>query len=827
MYRKQGDSKFTTREIAALDFLLNIPLEAEVDIVLKGLEAEVDKGLNTGANLGVDVALSDDEGLTVTNTVSAGKGGWWDSIAKSSKKFKAEGDEILKKQKQLELETELLELPEANNPDGQGDIKKQEARSRRGSFADSSLNVSNAPSSIGRKKEANMNFIPGRRLDGQEAIHVHIPRQAKELGVKTRHRTVALKFQEKEWERSMVHSIGDSTNILDGRSFLSSKLSYPVGIFSIIKYDQKNEEEIRRRQKLEALGGGGSQFVIPSRDWRGVSYRYLFPRRQKKNKVFNRHMEIAQRRCKENFEKMRQLMKDESNEKNEYFHFEFDMSSSDNDDEEKLARRSDNLGDDSDYEFSSVEKDPEEDQSSNMEDSDNYEDDLSSSSDDDSITYEPGFLDDPDMKKGKHRTQMRGDKITGCIASSIIHYVHPADLKADLNRQFRQRFDGWEPPKSRRKYIGARVVDGTYRLLDMSTLELGMENEDDGSVSDDSGTKRDGRRRLSSITGEFDNIRIPPSLTLSKIRSLKQTALTACIKAKIEVSTVALASVYFERLALDCRVDKSNRRLTFATCLLLAIKFNSESNVHLVHEDSEQDSEQGGARILKAIIKPRKDSEFWEPLFIFFTQSWGLSLKSIFAAEFGVFAALDFRLQASPSQVSFHFKRLMKSLHWNSVDYLNKEMYVYWQEALEDEENRGRQHVRRRELREKLKDQRILKLQRQLQQKEKAEFSSFRDLNPADDDISTSEHEPLPTTVEEPKNTSRSSSPKGKLKSSIFSRLGRMKRMSNGDLPKAEKKEVSFHRAMSSPNLSMQEMEEVAKLPINETVHTVGAIGHR
>ena len=39
-------------------------------------------------------------------------------------------------------------------------------------------------------------------------------------------------------------------------------------------------------------------------------------------------MEIAQRRCKENFEKMRKVTEDESNEKNEYFHFEFDMSSS-------------------------------------------------------------------------------------------------------------------------------------------------------------------------------------------------------------------------------------------------------------------------------------------------------------------------------------------------------------------------------------------------------------------------------------------------------------------------------------------------------------------
>ena len=32
------------------------------------------------------------------------------------------------------------------------------------------------------------------------------------------------------------------------------------------------EEAAFRRRKLEAIGGGGSQFVLPSRDWRGISY---------------------------------------------------------------------------------------------------------------------------------------------------------------------------------------------------------------------------------------------------------------------------------------------------------------------------------------------------------------------------------------------------------------------------------------------------------------------------------------------------------------------------------------------------------------------------
>ena len=57
----------------------------------------------------------------------------------------------------------------------------------------------------------------------------------------------------------------------------------------------------------------------------------------------------------------------------------------------------------------------------------------------------------------------------------------------------------------------------------------------------------------------------------------------------------------------------------------------------------------------------------------FFTQEWSLSLKHLFDAEWGVFAALGFSLHVSPSQVTFHFKRLMKvSLFMTFVRILNR-----------------------------------------------------------------------------------------------------------------------------------------------------------
>jgi hypothetical protein len=90
--------------------------------------------------------------------------------------------------------------------------------------------------------------------------------------------------------------------------------------------------------------------------------------------------------------------------------------------------------------------------------------------------------------------------------------------------------------------IGAKVIDGVYTLID-PTETIREDDDIDDSL---------GRQRSGSVT-DRNTIRMPPSLTLSKIRSMKQQALMACIRSKIEISTLALACVYFERLCLDCR----------------------------------------------------------------------------------------------------------------------------------------------------------------------------------------------------------------------------------------------------------------------------------
>jgi hypothetical protein len=142
----------------------------------------------------------------------------------------------------------------------------------------------------------------------------------------------------------------------------------------------------------------------------------------------------------------------------------------------------------------------------------------------------------------------------------------------------------------------------------------------------------------SSSIDPKDTLRMPPSLTLSKIRSIKREALMAAVNFKMEVSTVALACVYFERLCLDTRVDKSNRRLAFAACFLLAAKIN-EKNVRLDIQTDGGDENEGKIARLRTIVKPSQaSSSMFASLLEFFAHDWEISLKTLFAAEWGVFA---------------------------------------------------------------------------------------------------------------------------------------------------------------------------------------------
>ena len=311
---------WVTRDIAALDFLLGIPMEAEHSIVRAGWMQQ----------------HPDNDDVPVV----AATGRWWEKYVKGE-----QSDSFL-----------MMRGAKANK-DHEEELEQPDLR-----IMPSTAHLT----------------APGRRLDGDDAIQVKIP-QSGMIESKTRQRSIARQAAIREWETRVALGLDfGHPPLLDGRVFFSARKGYPMSIFSLVRYEPKREEAARRRQKLEELGGGGSQFVIPERDWRGTSYRALLPRVEKKNKSFNR-----------------------------FLHPEQDKEGE--------------TGSDSDSD--------------------------QSTSSDESDEYVPGFLDDPEMVKGRHRHVMIGDRVTGCIVSSTILYVDPEELKADLNKQFRQRFDGWEPPK--------------------------------------------------------------------------------------------------------------------------------------------------------------------------------------------------------------------------------------------------------------------------------------------------------------------------------------------------------------------------------------------
>ena len=227
--------------------------------------------------------------------------------------------------------------------------------------------------------------------------------------------------------------------------------------------------------------------------------------------------------------------------------------------------------------------------------------------------------------------------------------------------------------------------------------------------------------------------------------------------------------------------------------------------MNIVHEEPEKESAKAA---LKSLIRPRKEKDFFASLFVFFTHEWELSLKEVFAAEWGVFAALEFKLQVEPTQVTFHFKRLMKALEWSPLDYLGQEMYDQWQDGLTNEAARQKERAERKEKRRRQREKKILKLQRELQDKETAEFVSQRrssaPMNVINkyDDVKIDKVRVASNASSE--NGSRTSpNPKHKRKG-IFSRMG-LKRASNENLQTLEKNSnkvqfPSMHRSLSSPN---------------------------
>jgi hypothetical protein len=275
-----SDNKLVTRDIAALDFLLGIPLQQESDLVNAGwslLQKQEHNHHHGGGRGGGGGDSKDLMGRSRNALYQHQQQRWWEKWIRSTSSAGggpgAASDWGSAAQLRQVTASELLERPtreEKGTAEGRGD-----------------------PSSAGAAGAARnlLNYAPpGRRLEGDAAFVVKVPVTTRELT--TKQRSIARAAALREWELRTAHGLTSANQppLMDGRIFFSSGGSYPMAVFSLLRYEPRKEEAALRRQKLEARGGGGSQYVLPQRDWRGISYRALLPRTKERDHNFNRFL---------------------------------------------------------------------------------------------------------------------------------------------------------------------------------------------------------------------------------------------------------------------------------------------------------------------------------------------------------------------------------------------------------------------------------------------------------------------------------------------------------------------------------------------------------
>ncbi|KAI5095699.1 CDK5 and ABL1 enzyme substrate 2-like isoform X1 [Silurus meridionalis] len=123
------------------------------------------------------------------------------------------------------------------------------------------------------------------------------------------------------------------------------------------------------------------------------------------------------------------------------------------------------------------------------------------------------------------------------------------------------------------------------------------------------------------------------NLTLSKIRSLKRDMRAVSEECGLQPVTIAMAYVYFEKLVLQGKLNKPNRKLVSAVCVLLAAKISSD-------------------------LKKLEVRQLIDKL----EERFRISRRELIPLEFPVLVALEMALYLPESKVMPHYRRLVQQV---------------------------------------------------------------------------------------------------------------------------------------------------------------------
>jgi hypothetical protein len=319
-----SDGKWVTRDIASLDFLWGIPLAAERDIVVTGWQLQLQRQLENQDDDNDDSGTAtsshhshhrqanyNNNDQTPTNAMTAAalstaKGTWWEKWVQSET-IRSSGFPLGVSVSNHRAAAHSI-WPTTNSSGGGAGKNKSVATDaavlEQPTRADTSVllkerttNTTHPMSLQANTSASNFawSYAPGRRLEGDEAIRIHIPLTFD--NTITKQRSIARQAALREWELQTAHGLvrssntnGNNTNgtvppsatagaaaaatnntiaaatttttttpvggggggggahastvvataqppMLDGRLFFSANSSYPISVFSVIRYE--------------------------------------------------------------------------------------------------------------------------------------------------------------------------------------------------------------------------------------------------------------------------------------------------------------------------------------------------------------------------------------------------------------------------------------------------------------------------------------------------------------------------------------------------------------------------------------------------------------